>query len=82
MARFNAEAKYHKYHVMASSMCELLWIKHLVQGLQFGNLDKVMLKCDNLAVLYIASNNIFHERTKHIEIDCFIKEKSYVGPPP
>ncbi|KOM49185.1 hypothetical protein LR48_Vigan08g001200 [Vigna angularis] len=73
VARSSAEAEYRS---MAIATCELIWIKQLLQELKFCENKPMKLYCDNQAALHIASNPVFHERTKHIEIDChFIREK-------
>ena len=61
---------------MALATCELIWLRHLREELRFGKDEQMKLICDNQAALHIASNPVFHERTKHIEVDChFIGEK-------
>ena len=73
VARSSAEAE---YRAMASVTCELVWIKQLILELKFCEVQPMKLYCDNQAALRIASNPVFHERTKHIEIDShFVREK-------
>uniref|UniRef100_A0A2N9HAF6 Integrase catalytic domain-containing protein n=1 Tax=Fagus sylvatica TaxID=28930 RepID=A0A2N9HAF6_FAGSY len=57
-------------------LCELTWLRTVLQ--EFGLLTQgpTPLYCDNQAAIHIASNLVFHERTKHIEVDChFVRSK-------
>ena len=61
MAKSSAEAEYRAI--------ELIWLKHLLQELRFANDEQMKLNYDNQAALLNASNSIFHNRTKHIEVE-------------
>lgn len=67
VCRSSAEVE---YRTMAHTCYEIIWIIGLFKDLQVEGLLLVSLSCDNSAALQIASNPVFHERTKHIEIDC------------
>ena len=73
MARSSAEAE---YRAMASLACELIWIKAVLGELGFQTAHPISMYCDNQSAMHIAANPVFHERTKHIEIDChFVRDQ-------
>uniref|UniRef100_A0A1S3ZDP5 Prolyl endopeptidase n=1 Tax=Nicotiana tabacum TaxID=4097 RepID=A0A1S3ZDP5_TOBAC len=47
-----------EYRAMAVATWELVWIKHLLNELKFGEISKMKLVCDNQATLHIASNPV------------------------
>ena len=61
---------------MATMACEMVWLKSFVQDLGIMTPMPMPMHCDNQSAIFIAGNLTFHERTKHIEINChFIREK-------
>jgi hypothetical protein len=74
VARSSAEME---YRAIASTTSELMWIKQLLEDLGIKVETPMKMYCDNQAARHIALNPVFHERTKHIEIDYhFIREKN------
>ncbi|KAJ0568794.1 putative RNA-directed DNA polymerase [Helianthus annuus] len=73
VSRSSAEAE---YRAMASTVSEILWLRWLLKELNVEQNNATQLFCDNLAVKHIANNPVFHERTKHVEMDCyFVRER-------
>lgn len=77
VARSSAEAE---FRAMALGICELLWIKIILEDLKTKWEEPMRLLCDNKSAINIAHNLVQHDRTKHIEVDRhFIKEKHDSG---
>jgi len=69
VSRSSCEAEYRS---MATSVCELLWISYLLKDLVVTISYPIPFYCDNQAAIHISSNPVFHERTKHIDVDCHV----------
>lgn len=61
---------------METTSKELACFKNFLSERRLGDLQATKLICDNQAELHIASNPVFHERTKQIEIVChYVRDK-------
>ncbi|CAL0303641.1 unnamed protein product [Lupinus luteus] len=69
VSRSSTEAE---YRALGSLVCELQWLQFLLTDLKVTSSTPTSVYCDNQSAIYLAHNPVFHERTKHIEIDCHI----------
>ncbi|XP_022032722.1 uncharacterized mitochondrial protein AtMg00810-like [Helianthus annuus] len=73
VSRSSAEAE---YRAMCAATCELIWLRNLLFELNVKCNLPMFLNCDSQAAISIAANPVFHERTKHFELDLhFLREK-------
>lgn len=76
VSRSSAEAG---YRALASVASELQWLVFLLKDFEIS-IGPTLLFSDSQSAIHLASDPTFHERSKHIEIDChFIREKVLAG---
>ena len=69
-----------KYGAVRQVVGELVCLERLLDKLMVQNSLPIRVFCDIQVAVRIAKNLIFHERTKHIEMDChFVRDKLQQG---
>lgn len=75
--RSSAEAEYRAIDFLTQ---ELIWLKKVLHTLGVVHKQPMVICCDSKSAIYIATNPVFHERTKHVELDChFVRDEIVTG---
>jgi hypothetical protein len=65
MALSSVEAE---YMVASQDACEAIWMRNILVGLFGSHLDPTVIYCDNQSCIKLSINHVFHDRSKHIDI--------------
>jgi hypothetical protein len=67
-----------EYRALAIASAEICWIHTLLKDLDIYISNPLILWCDNVLALAIASNPVFYARTKHIKVDFhFVRDRVF-----
>ena len=66
VAKSSVEAE---FCAMTQEVCELLWLKIVLEDLKIKGDGPMKLYCDNKSAISIAHNPVQHDRMKDIEVD-------------
>ncbi|GKE99535.1 ribonuclease H-like domain-containing protein, partial [Tanacetum coccineum] len=77
LSRSSAEAE---YRGVANAVAETCWLRNLLRELHTPLSTSTIVYCDNVSAVYLSSNPVQHQRTKHIEIDIhFVRDLVTTG---
>ncbi|KAJ9566959.1 hypothetical protein OSB04_002925 [Centaurea solstitialis] len=77
VSRSSAEAE---YRGVANTIAETSCLCNLLRELHHAPTKATIVYCDNVSAIYMSSNPVQHQRTKHIEIDIhFVRDKVALG---
>nr|GEU65252.1 ribonuclease H-like domain-containing protein [Tanacetum cinerariifolium] len=77
ISRSSAEAE---YRGVANVVVETAWLRNLLRELHSPLSTTTLVYCDNVSVVYLSTNPVQHQRTKHIKIDIhFVRDMVQTG---
>jgi hypothetical protein len=77
VSRSSAETE---YRAVANGVMEVCWLRQLLQEFHAPLTKSTLVYCDNVSAIYLSTNSIQHQRTKHVEIDLhFVRERVAIG---
>ncbi|GJT98899.1 ribonuclease H-like domain-containing protein [Tanacetum coccineum] len=69
-----------EYRGVANAVAETCWLRNLLRELHTPLSSAMLVYCDNVSAVYLSSNPVRHQRTKHIEIDIhFVRDLVTTG---
>jgi hypothetical protein len=73
----SAEAE---YWVVANGVAEAVWLRQLLGELRSPLTKTTLVYFDNVSAMYLCTNPVQHQRTKHVEIDLhFVRDRFAIG---
>ncbi|XP_074327534.1 uncharacterized protein LOC141665449 [Apium graveolens] len=66
-----------EYRAMADTCCEIIWLVAILKDFHIHPHLPIPFHCDSKFNIYIAPSPVYHERTKHIEIDCHLVRANF-----
>ncbi|GJR72918.1 putative reverse transcriptase domain-containing protein [Tanacetum coccineum] len=69
-----------EYYGVVNAVAETCWLRNLLRKLHTPLSSAMVVYCDNVSAVYLSSNPIQHQHTKHIEIDIhFVRDLVAAG---
>ena len=69
-----------EYRVIANAVVEACWVRQLLLELHGPPSLSTIVYCVNISAMYMSSNPVQHQRTKHVEIDLhFVRVRVSLG---
>ncbi|WVZ85085.1 LOW QUALITY PROTEIN: hypothetical protein U9M48_032042 [Paspalum notatum var. saurae] len=77
VSRSSAKAE---YQAVANGVAEASWLRQLLAELHNPLAKSTLVYCDNVSAVYLSTNPVQHQRTKHMEIDLhFVRDRVAIG---